>query len=540
MSTPITTLTLYRTELGNDGNVMDSETHTAYLNSLRSIDGKSYVVTGCTFQRQNRNMRLPLSMDIAGRYNYCSFVNNGRTFYAFITDMEYVNDNMTSATYIMDWWHTYQADIEYKPTMVLRKIVPKSDDVVGRYTADEPIAPTNYIITDTWSTYTGPTESGDLAYWYFIIHNGSGVFQPPRHTYSGYEYVGNSKLSDALAVIEAELVSITGLNNNMESLQGVWILPKALFGPAAVVIDNPYTPETEYVDLPTQVDGYTIKNKKCLISPFTIINASSSDGSDITYAVQDIIDDEDATDVGFKLVAGLIPNPSAELRPAFVYRQPNNQSLMSLQCTHFPVPLLCSATITLKDTIALSKATASLVAGAALGDAQMSLTNANRQIGMESLANKEGAELTEGQQARNSALQGISGAQAVGSVAGASLNVGSTAAKITGINGIKAAGTGANLARGELGFVVNVLAPDREQLIAIDNYFSRYGYAINQIQDIELSNRTWWDYVQTSGACLSVPTAPIEAQKAINRMFDSGLTIWHTSHYFKRFDLDNN
>ena len=540
MSTPITVLTLYRTELGNDGNVMDSETHTAYLNSLRSIEGKSYVVTGCTFQRQNRNMRLPLSMDIAGRYNYCSFVNNGRTFYAFITDMEYVNDNMTSATYIMDWWHTYQDDIEYKPTMILRKIVAKDDDVVGRYTTDEPIAPTNYVITDTWSTYTGPTEPSDLAYWYFILHNGSGIFQPPRHQYSGYEYVGYSKLSDALQVIEAELITITGLSNNMESLQGIWILPKTVFGPAVVVIDNPYTPETEYVDLPTQVDGYTIKNKKCLISPYTIINASSSDGSDITYAVQDIIDDEGAVDVGFRMVAGLIPNPSAELRPAFVYRQPNNQSLMSLQCTRFPVPLLCSQTITLKDTIALAKAGASLVAGGALGDAQMSLTDANRQIGQESLANKPGAELTEGQKARNSALQGISGAQAVGSVAGSGLNVGSTALKITGINGIKAAGTGANLARGELGFVVNVLAPDREQLIAIDNYFTRYGYAINQIQDIELHNRTWWDYIQTSGACLSVPTAPVEAQRAINRLFDSGLTVWHTSHYFKRFDLDNN
>lgn len=542
MSTPITTLTLYRTDLVDDGNVMDYETHTTYIGTLAQTPDLHYTITGCTFQRQNRNIRLPLSMDIAGRYNYGSFVNNGRTFYIFITNMEYVNDNMTSASYTMDWWHTYQRDIQYKPTMIERKIVPKADDLVGRYTADEGISPSTYTITDSWSNYTGVTIPEDLAYWYLLIDNGYGVFEPPSHNYGGYQYLGNVKMSDGIDVIKARLTSITNLNNNSETIQGVWCLPKAIFGDEETdILDEPHIGIRDVsVNLPTSVGGYTIKNKKCLVAPFTIVNAASSDGTDITIHPQDIIENEDDTELMFSLTVAVFPTPSAEIRPSYVFQTPNNFSQMSLICQHFPVPAITTATITMKDTLDWSKTALSVSAGLVMTEGQMALTAGNKLASLKKNKHGGGGILTKADKQRYDALDEINEAQGIGNVGGAVLNSMEKAAQITGIHGFKSTGSGTSLARGSIGFVINVLAADREQMIAIDNYFSRYGYIINQIENIQLHNRIWWDYVKTRDASLSVPAAPVEAQDAINRMFDNGLTVWHTSSYFKQFNMPNN
>lgn len=537
MSTPITTLVLYRTELQPDGVVMDWEAHLAHLQNA-----DKYQVLNCTFQRQDREMRLPLSMDIAGRYNYGSFENNGRRYYCFITDMEYVNDNMTKASYSIDWWHTYQRDIVYKPSMIVRKIVAKEDDVLGRYTAGEDVAPSVYNAYNTWSDYPGVTQESDNAYWYLLIDNGYGVFNPTSHNYGGYTYYGDVIMSDAASSVQARLASLTRVGQ-MESVQGIWCIPKSVIGRDPNIVDHPITVgQPILMTIPTTVYGYEIKNNKTRTSPYMIVNAFSTDGDDITYRIQDIISAEGDNYVAFMKASGLFPTPSAMLYPRNIFKQENGEMLMSLICQHFPVPNISSGGITIKDAISMIGAGISLGSGIAYQSAARALTRANMASLADSHRDKEtgrGGFLTKTERKRADALYALNDAQTFGNVGGGVTNAAAAISSIQTAKGVKGAGTGGEMARGVIGFVVMLMTPDKEQLEEIDSYFTRYGYAIGQIEDIELHNRSIWDYVQTDGASLSIPDAPIEAEVAVKEMFDSGITIFHSSAYFKRYDLNN-
>lgn len=50
-------------------------------------------------------------------------------FYAFITNMTYVNDNRTDITITTDVFQTWQFDINFKESFIEREMIAVSDDV---------------------------------------------------------------------------------------------------------------------------------------------------------------------------------------------------------------------------------------------------------------------------------------------------------------------------------------------------------------------------------------------------------------------------
>lgn len=60
----------------------------------------------------------------------------------------------------------------------------------------------------------------------------------------------------------------------------------------------------------------------------------------------------------------------------------------------------------------------------------------------------------------------------------------------------------------------------------IDNYFTAYGYAINDIKKPELNTRTRFNFIWTQGANI-MGDLPTDAKKVINAQLDAGLRIWH-------------
>ena len=69
---------------------------------------------------------------------------SNKWFYAYITNMEYVNDNMTLITIQTDVFQTWQFDILYKKMFVEREHV--SNDTVGLHTIPEGLETGDYII----------------------------------------------------------------------------------------------------------------------------------------------------------------------------------------------------------------------------------------------------------------------------------------------------------------------------------------------------------------------------------------------------------
>ena len=60
----------------------------------------------------------------------------------------------------------------------------------------------------------------------------------------------------------------------------------------------------------------------------------------------------------------------------------------------------------------------------------------------------------------------------------------------------------------------------------IDDFFSCYGYAINEVKQPNIRGRRYWNFVQTEN-CSVGGWMPSSSREAIERIFDGGITFWH-------------
>ena len=118
--TPNTDLYLLKVPLEiNDVNQLDFANATAqynYFNSLPKI-----AVDDFTYQRKDSTIRFPLPFDEIITYNYCMYRNteySDKWFYAFITNMEYVNDNMTNIYLKTDVFQTWIYMLDFKQSFI--------------------------------------------------------------------------------------------------------------------------------------------------------------------------------------------------------------------------------------------------------------------------------------------------------------------------------------------------------------------------------------------------------------------------------------
>ena len=61
----------------------------------------------------------------------------------------------------------------------------------------------------------------------------------------------------------------------------------------------------------------------------------------------------------------------------------------------------------------------------------------------------------------------------------------------------------------------------------IDDYFSRFGYAINDVTTPKINVRPKFTYIQTSGCCMTTNNIPASVEAEICEIFDRGITFWN-------------
>lgn len=105
-----------------------------------------------------------------------------------------------------------------------------------------------------------------------------------------------------------------------------------------------------------------------------------------------------------------------------------------------------------------------------------------------------------------------------------------------------------NANAGDISFAQNLnrfkilhMRPKLEYLQIIDDYFTRFGYAINRVKIPNITGRKTWNYVEIGESedigNGSVPTLFMET---INSACRKGVTIWHNHSDIGNFNLDNN
>lgn len=98
-----------------------------YFSNLENLE-----IERISYQRKDSVIRYPAHIDSLLEYNYCMYQNDNysnKWFYAFIVNMEYVNDSMTNIYIKTDVFQTWQFDLIYKQSFIEREMINVSDDV---------------------------------------------------------------------------------------------------------------------------------------------------------------------------------------------------------------------------------------------------------------------------------------------------------------------------------------------------------------------------------------------------------------------------
>ena len=90
-----------------------------YFNSLPYIE-----FDNITYTRHNGQIKVNANRETLLDYNYMYFQNSNygtKIFYAFITDVIYINPNTSLIKFVIDEWQTWYFDLTFRPTFIERK-----------------------------------------------------------------------------------------------------------------------------------------------------------------------------------------------------------------------------------------------------------------------------------------------------------------------------------------------------------------------------------------------------------------------------------
>ena len=505
-------------------------------------------ISEATFQRKDGFIRYPANMETVLGYNYCMYRNKNhgnKWFYAFVTGVEYLSENSCAIKIKTDVWQTWMFQLNWHPCFVEREHV--NDDTVGKHTIPEGLEYGEYIVKD----YTTVNLNADMAHCYVILQV-SDMPEPMYSFYSGVNRVYNG-VPQGCILLGVPVTTVGGsydfvnLNtligcfddyNKANSIVSMFLVPGAMLGTTIpitfnIIERNPGTPpkyfqfecfsvgqsDTVYdfgdttVAIPTSIDSYTPKNKKCFCSPYNYLLASNNNGSTVAYAYELFSDTPK-----FSTRGTLTQGCDIKLTPTnYKFTDTTGGYDYSVTCAKFPM-------LSWKSDYYLNWC----AVNAPMMEVQAGLTALDFGLGL------VGSMLTG--DFSGSGLQSATGLG--GSVA--KILQQQREAKMTP-DSAKGNTTGGDISfsLNQTGFKIYRMTVRAEYIKMIDDYFSAFGYKVNSLKTPNITGRTNWNYVKTVG-CNVTADAPQEDVEEIRKMLDRGITFWHTTQYFLDYSKTNN
>ena len=514
--------------------------------------------------------------------NYGYFVNgSGRTYFFDIVRAVYVNDETTQIDFEIDVLATYYHDYTRTSQRVLREHV--NDDTRGANIQPEPVGTGE--MTTQWQTRTASSQDGVGASSYSF-----DLREPCVFIFAGDQPDGNQVYGGVLdgtvegACVWAAPLAIqedggyfTGAftdwlwsmnrNGKAESIVSMTVFPLAmsnidqanlysvtpLFGQAG----DQYTTGrlTFHVhDIPTDVDGYTPRNNKLLTWPYCFMRATNYKGQYRDYRYEFFGPAAEYSAPAFMLKGS--PDPAGDIwaipvnyngmaaeNPEFALTMggipqvswPFNsyQNWLAQNAGSLAMNLLSIAAMAIPGVgMIRAAATAAKTAGA-LGATMGAMTPVVGRA-----ATSTGARLAASETAGRLGVVSTVGRAAGGVMlanAGASgLQFGASLYDQSNVpDGVRGQTTSAATSGvGAYGFSFIGMCVREEYARAIDDFFTVYGYAVNEDKIPNETGRQSFNYVQTENCSFRANQGsgygvPGWAMARINAAYDAGIWFWH-------------
>lgn len=500
-------------------------------------------ISEATFQRKDGFIRYPANMETVLGYNYCMYRNKShgnKWFYAFVTGVEYLSENSCAINIKTDVWQTWQFQLNWHPCFVEREHV--NDDTFGKHTIPEGLEYGDYIV----SAHAKIDLDEDLKDCWVIVQVSDLVPGLPSSFY-GYSkiYTGMPQGCWLLAfpVYYSNAYRLDNLDtftrcyddfNKSSAIISMFLVPGKIFTPGttpipiscsitnsdtgntwsfgANVVPTNYTAiimDTTTYAKPTTLNGYSPKNNKCFCAPYSFLNITNNAGSVVSYAWELF-----SSTPEFVTMGTLSQGCDIKITPTN-YRNANAAGNYDLSVTCGKFPQLSWNSDYYLNWVAVNGPMTEVKAG---------LT-----------ALEFGAGFIAGM---------ISGDYTAASVSGLASGVANIMqqireAKMTP-DSAKGNLTGGDITYtlGRIGFSLQKMTIRAEYAKMIDDYFSAFGYKVNELKTPNITGRTNWNYVKTVG-CNVTADAPQEDVEEIRSMLDRGITFWHTTDYFLDYTKSN-
>lgn len=467
----------------------------SYFTSTSSVS--SLTMSNCKFVTWGFEMRIVAdkSPGYYNNVNYVAIQNNDDIVtwtYAFIKRVEAVSLNSTIIYCELDVYQTYRLTCTMRQSFVEREHV--SNDAIGANIVPENLEIGEYVLNSQ-------AKTGHLGTPVIIIAATVNVFgDDQRGGFYGQIYSGLI-FNVCLNADEANnMIDILVARNELDAIVAVFMMSSD-FVTERQTASRSY--QLTFNKNTSNINGYQVKNKKLFTYPYNFMYVTNLQGNSANYRYENW----STATCGFYMLGDMSCNPEVFVAPQYYKNSGNVINLnekISLngfpQCAFvsdsFKAWLAQNGSSTVVSTIASA---ASFVGGVATA---------------------------------NPALAG-----------GGALGLATTIGKITdeSVKPPQANGTpGSSVmyagTHHDIYFHNATIKSDRAAII--DDYWNRYGYAVDDVKTPNESGRPYWNYVKTR-ACVIVGYCNNDYLTKLKSIYDKGVTIWHNPSNVGNYSLDN-
>lgn len=499
-------------------------------------------LTDYSYIRKQRNtIKVELGIGTVSTYNYMAYRNTdfmGKWFYAFITNVEYINNMTSEITFEIDVIQTYYNDVQFNDCVIEREHTPY--DGIGDSLTDEGLETGEYVITkDTKQSFTpvvvvAYTEKWDTTqtpnkFVPVTGHVDDGVNNAKYYTACEFE-VFDISLPGQLGTDEVDrlntFIERYTDKNKINAILTMFIGAREIFGsPHFSQIEETLKINGEY-----NIDGYTaIKNKKLLTYPYNFLQISNFQGDAVDYRYEFFDNPEQ---LQFNIWGNTSTSPGLMVYPLnYKGMFANWEEIV----TNNAFPQCCFTNDTYKAWLAQNRG--SLVAGA-LGSAAAIASGVSIKKGLPSIPFKD--------MGIDSMLPGTSArvsfkadAKVIGGIAGALGIMGQMYDHLTLPPTAHGNGNGDLMYQADLGgFGIYHKTITAEFARRIDYFFQMFGYKIAAVGKPNLHARQKWVYVKTAGASIH-GEMPSDDIRKIEAIYDKGIRFWDKNAIFGDYSQEN-
>lgn len=530
MSTPSSTIRICSgVKLTNDYK------HTIWFNSradqLSYFAGKVVkTFSAYTYIRKSWSLKVEATMEQARKWSYLYFQNGtGKTYFYFINNIEYLNDNTVELFIEMDVMQTYLDDFTLQPCFVEREHAAR--DLVGDNLIDEGL--------DLGELTVNYSFNVDLAELCVLIM----TTLDPEATTENTNVMATggllNKIYTGVGIYALSLDDVSALNSTIQNLDSwgksdaiisMWMYPKKL-----VKVSDAWNSENNWHKV-TGVDSFNVhfeglenalpiassqvKNKKLFTYPYAFFYLTNNSGGAGVYhyelfdwTLSGMTGMEDTR--SFKICGAISPEGNVVIYPLY-YRGVNSNFEEGITLSNFPVCAWNQDVYKLWLAQNQNQQDLSLLVGG--------LTIA---AGVGSMIATMGASTPASATAIAGGLSTIAGA-------------GMTASGLSQVSGAMAQKKDMSIqppqskgnhspsvavTEGFQTFTVQKKSIDAYHVKMIDEFFSMYGYATKRVKIPERNCRENWTYTKTVG-CHVTGDLCAEDLRKIESIFNNGVTHW--------------